>query len=395
MRTLGSIVLTIVFAASFAGLVAMHAVHSRVSTDTYFDDILQSSDVYRRLYDEVLLDPAFAPQVDALFGGVDIDRPEIVATMKELIAPAFLESTARTLIARMVDHLDGKKLDLTFDITPIVHGIRDFAPRTGDRLLARVKVRHVDTYAEFEAGWKTILAELSTTAKFPTELPDYPIPEDKQEEVFGLIVTAAQLDDQVPADVELAQAVAKDLVHGDTIAGIKRAAPRIIARVTAESIDKLTHNDYVAIVDGKDGPHYLFGPSGDVHDKIEHELALVQRINRVAGIGRVLAAIAMVLAGAGLVLLHRRGRAAALAWLGAASVVAGAVTFFGWLIARGHIDTSIRHEASSKAMPASFQTIVHDIFTRSVAGLTPAFWIPAAAIAALGVVLIAVAVARR
>jgi hypothetical protein len=396
VKTVGSFAIAVVLALSFVGFVAMHAVSTHVETESYFADLLDSTDFYRRLYDEVLVDPELAPVVDALAGGVDIAPDRLVETMKQLVDPKFLQDQTRLLTSRFVAHfVNDKKIDMTVDITPIVHRVRAFALDTAKKTLARIKYEHVASFAAFKAELERIVHDFKTKGAFPRALPTFEFSHDEGEEFAQLLVEAAHLSPDIPAQAEVIAAIRAGADAGDVQRALQIAGPALLESSIDESIRKLTHNDYVATVQLADGAHYILGPSGDVHEKIERELAQLRKLDRAAAIGRIICASVFGACVALLVVVHRRRASALLGWLGGAFVGAGALGFFGWLAVRALIATSITRAAAHAALPRSLQDIVRDLVRQGVEGFTRSIWIPSAAIAGLGVALVAGAIAAR
>jgi hypothetical protein len=372
MRWFSSAVAAIVMIVSFTSFLALHAIHQRVATESYFTNVLATSDVYRRLYDDLLADPEFAPELDELLGGVDVKRADLVATVKQLIPASYLEATAKQVIAHIVVHFDGDaELDLSFDITPIVAGIHDVSLQALSRGLAALPVKRADSYEAFLGELEKVVGALHGEGAIPDAIPSFPIPPEHRAEVAAVIVEAGG----DPAQVERA------IAHDDVAGAIRGAAGALLERLIATSIDRLTHNEYVKQV----GPRLMFGPGPVISTKIARDVAVIRRLNRAASTGQVVAAIAFVLAFCALLLLHRRD----FAWLGGALVASGAVAFVTWWFARGVAQRDLVSAASSKSLPAAFREILGDVMHNAVADFTPSFWIPAAVCAVLGCVLIA------
>src|SRR4051812_2550150 len=112
-KALTSVPLALLAVLGFGAVVSLHAVSARVANERYYSDALADSDVYRRLYDELLADPSFAPEVNELLGGLDLKREQVVATIQRLVPTSFLATTTQTLIGHLVVHFDhDAKLDL-------------------------------------------------------------------------------------------------------------------------------------------------------------------------------------------------------------------------------------------------------------------------------------------
>ena len=367
-RTLASGSAVAVIAAAFLALLALHAVSTRVAREGYFTGVLQSSEVFRRLYDDLLLDPEFAPEVDELLGGVNIKREEVVATIKQLVKPEYLEATANAVIGHLVAHFDGDaKLELSFDITEIVHNVHRIALDALARGLAAVPVKPAASYEEFRGELENFLGALGGDGTIPTAIPTFAVTPEQRAEVAELLAAAT-------GDNET---VAKAMANDDVAGAIRAAASSVVEKLIALSIDRLTHNAYVVEIAEPDGPHYILGPGEEITAKVDRKLALIRSLNRVATTGRIVAALVVIAGLAALIALHRRDRRTQLAWIGAAFVAAGAVAFVAWYIARGIAEKGLGDVAASKSLPAALRAILGDVVTNSIGNFTPGFWVPA------------------
>jgi hypothetical protein len=384
-KRIASAALAVVVAASMFGFLALHAVKTRVATDTYFSSVLRQTDAYRRLYDELLLDPEFAPELDAMLGGVDVRRDQIIATVRQLVPPDKLEAMANAVVSHLVVHLDGDgKLDLAVDITPIVTGVHEIAINALVAGLKRVPVKEVGSFEEFASQLDNLVSLLDGKGTIPDSIPHFTLGDEQQKVVLTVLHDAAHLNMEDPEQLPAIEAMQTAIAADDVATAIRLAAGIAIERLIIQSIDKLTHNAYVTEVDGK----FLFGPDRKATAQIESKLDPIRRADHLAGVGRVITGL-LVLAGlAGLIALHRRDRRAMFVWLGGTLVAAGAVVFIGWLVAHGIVDRDFATVADAKTLPASFRLILGDVFRTSTADFTPSFWVPALISAIAGVVFV-------
>jgi hypothetical protein len=376
--------------AGFVGFVATHSIHTHVAAPEYFEDSLEASRVYDRVYDEVLVDPAFAPRVDLLLGGVNLQREDVVATIRKVIEPAYLQRMANEVVARLVAHFEhDAPLDLSLDITPVIEHVDEIAAAAANEVLVRLPVKEAASLDEFVQEFQLVLGLMHGQGRFPDALPTYPIPPEHQDEVAAVLIQAAELSPSRPADAKVIAAIRDAVAAGDVPRAIRASAAALLRTLVARSVYALIHDPHVTTVERDDGTHYILAPSPAVTAKVDKRLAWIRRLNRASGWARVLAAGAFVAGLALLVLVWRGRRSYQLAWTGTALAAGGALAFVGWLVTRDATEKALTTFIQSrKSLPGSVRGIFDDVMTHSVASLTPSIWIPSVVAMALGLVLI-------
>lgn len=389
-KTIGSIALALLIVVGFVGFVATNAVGSHVQTEGYYKDALANNRVFDRMYDELLVDPKFAPQVDELLGGVNVKRTELVATMKQLVTPERLQEIADELIKHLVSHFGvGDKLELTFDITPIVEGIHDVAIRAAVEGLKAVPTKQSESYEQFIAEFTNVVQLLQGEGELPDSIPTYPIPEEDQDTAAGILVQAAGLDENDPDQKQVIDFIRDAIAKDDVALAIRVSAAALLEKLIDQSIMQLTSNEYVSHVDGAQGTRFLMGPGAEVTKTVDEKLELVKQLSDAAKWVRLAAAGVIVLALVGLVLMHRKRPKALCAWTGAPFVIAGVLMMIGWVIVDGIVRGQLGEVAQSPSLPPSFQQILKDVLESSIGNLSSSIWIPSIIATVVGAVLIA------
>lgn len=393
MKTFGSVVLAALVVVGFVGFLATHTIHANLATDAYFDKVLASSRLYDRLYDELLNDATFAPQIDALLGGIDVKREDAVAAVKRVVKPEYLEAAGKLLVKHLVAHLDNKAgLDLSIDITPIVERIHDVALELAAEGLAKLPVKQAASFDEFAVEFNNILLLMQGQGTIPSALPTYPLDAEQQRQVAAILVQAGGLDDSDPAQAKTVAAINQAVAASDVGRAIRVSADALLAKLIAQSIAILTDNEYVT----RDGGRYLLHPGEETTKKIQSKLAVIQNINQAAGWGQIASFVAIVVALGLLVVIHRHDPRRRLGWPGGALLAAGTLGFVGWLIVRPKAASALAEVAERKQnLPPALRDILADVLNKSVGGLTPTIWIPSVAVAGAGIVLIGFAMGAR
>lgn len=388
------VLLAITLVAGFAGFVAMHAIEARLVDESYYQEALADSRVYDRLYDELLMDPAFAPQVDALLGGIDMPRDKVVVTLKELIKPEYLRTIVDAIVGQLVGYLkDGRKLDLTLDITPIVQQMHDFAINTTAQLLEQAPVQEAASGEEFVAEFQKVLTALGAEGLPPTAIPSFPIPPEDHETVISLLMASSKLEAGSQNYEQVASAMREQLGQNNVAAAIKIAALITIEGLIQEKIREISENRFVRKLEDETGVHLVFGPTPAQNAKLESKLEVIQSLDATATWLRPVSAAVVVLSALGLFFLFRDDRRRRLLWPGSALLIAGAAGFLAWAAARGTIEERAVDLVDSQAsgLPPSLQKIMKDVASKSIDGIGTAIVIPALGIIVVGIVLMVLA----
>jgi len=388
------VLLAITLVAGFAGFVAMHAIEARLVDESYYQEALADSNVYDRLYDELLMDPAFAPQVDALLGGIDMPRDKVVVTLKELIKPEYLRTIVDAIVGQLVGYLkDGSKLDLTLDITPIVQQMHDFAINTTAQLLEQAPVQEAASGEEFVAEFQKVLTALGAEGLPPTAIPSFPIPPEDHETVISLLMASSKLEAGSENYETVASAMREQLGQNNVAAAIKIAALVTIEGLIQEKIREISENRFVRQLRDEAGVHLLFGPTPAQNAKLESKLEVIQSLDATATWLRPVSAAVVVLSALGLFFLFRDDRRRRLLWPGSALLIAGSAGFLAWAAARGTIEERAVDlvETQASGLPPSLQKIMKDVASKSIDGIGTAIVIPALGIIVVGIVLMVLA----
>ncbi|MCC6994446.1 MAG: hypothetical protein IT370_07445 [Deltaproteobacteria bacterium] len=392
-KALGAL-LALTLVAGFAGFVAMHAVEARLVDQSYYQEALADSHVYDRLYDDLLMDPAFAPQVDALLGGIDVPRDKVVVTLKELIKPEYLRTIVDAIVGQLVGYLkDGQKLDLTLDITPIVQGLHDFAINATTELLKQLPVQEAASGEEFVAEFQKVLAVLGQDGMPPSAIPSFPIPPEDHETVIGLLMQSTKLEPGSQDYESIAGAMREQLGQNNVANAIRMAALVTIEGLIQDKIREISENRFVRKLENETGVHLMFGPTPAQNAKLESKLEIIQSLDATATWLRPVCAAVVVLSALGLFFLFRDDRRRRLLWPGSALLIAGAAGFLAWAAARGTIVERAVDLVDSQAsgLPPSLQKIMKDVAEKSIDGVGTAIVIPALGIIVVGIVLMVLA----
>ena len=148
-RPLASLVLGAVFFLAFFAYLLFNLVDGHFLSADFYSQALAEQNVYARLYDEVLVDPALEDESMELLGNVDVPQNEMAGLARNIMPPDYLqgetERTLHNLIGYLKKDLDG--LELYIDLSgPLDNASGELVQYAEDRI-DRIEVVQTDAGA--------------------------------------------------------------------------------------------------------------------------------------------------------------------------------------------------------------------------------------------------------
>lgn len=148
-RPLASLVLGAVFFLAFFAYLLFNLVDGHFLSADFYSQALAEQNVYARLYDEVLVDPALEDESMELLGNVDVPQNEMAGLARNIMPPDYLqgetERTLHNLIGYLKKDLDG--LELYIDLSgPLDNASGELVKYAEDRI-DRIEVVQTDAVA--------------------------------------------------------------------------------------------------------------------------------------------------------------------------------------------------------------------------------------------------------
>jgi hypothetical protein len=384
MRVLAAI-LSVLVVIGFAVFVGTQAVRGNLIEEGFYERTLRDKKVYDRIYDDLLADKEFAPQIDALLGGVDIKREDVAATIKQIAKPEYVRAMVETAIGGLIRYIQGGKLEFNLDITPVIEGIHGVVIGYAMEEIGQAPVKQSASLEAFVQEFGAVIVSLANEGSLPDVVPSYPIPPEHRMEVAQILVSAGNLDVDNPEHAEVIEGLVGALANDDVAQAIKLSAAALLYQQITESILQLTNNSVVRQAEGKNGLQFVLSPPASVTDKLAGKLKVVQTAGKAASWARILGVVLMVFCLAGIVWIFRGDRIRQLRWAGAPLMIGGVIGFVAWTVGRSLITDKVEGVvAKTGSLPPSLKRIITDVSGSVVTDLTPSFWIPSVVLIAVG-----------
>ena len=118
-RPLASIALGILFFIAFFAYLLFNMIDSHLLSSAYYAEALSENNVYSRLYDEVLVDPALEDEAKELLGNVEVPQEDVAAVARNIMPPLYLQGETERGLDNLIGYLkkDTDDLDLYIDLS--------------------------------------------------------------------------------------------------------------------------------------------------------------------------------------------------------------------------------------------------------------------------------------
>ncbi len=401
-KKIGAIAVAVFMVIGFILFVATGAVKGKVMSEGFLGKALAKQRVYDRMFDDLVNDPAFKPQLEALFGGINVKPDDIKDQIKAIMGvppcdedtkkagnceKGYLQDLIESSITSFTRFFNGDKLQIDLKITQIVQGIADTMWKYTEAEIDATPVKEIATEQEIEQELIGMLQKMAQ-GELPEYIPTYPIPEDPQiqQALVALLAQAGQLDPAKGPEHEAAiQQIAVHIASNQLVEAIKVSCKTMMYQLIEQSVLALTDNAYVRRVESE----VVLSPPASIQNSLASKLGMVQTAGEIAGWAQVGGIVIVVLGAAGLGFMYRDDKRAAMRWIGTPVFIGGAIMFITWLVAKGMVTTKIESVVNkSKALPESLRKIMTDVAGEVMNGMTPAFYIPSIVAIVIGAGLI-------
>jgi hypothetical protein len=352
---------------------------------------LARADAHERVYTEVLADPEFADQKEALLGDLGIPQDLAVQAralgvnvLRWTVPPSTLAGWSDAVISQVLAYVRGDtaRLDVDVAVDELVARIPVTTVREVRSLMAHAADLTVATLPELQRALGELVDDLAA-GQVPASIPVLGGTSFDPTAVADAIVDA--VGDQV--DEELRQMLLATVLAGDQRDAVIDAAAVVVAAHASAAADRLRADptvDVVALVaDRSDRP-------------VTEVVATLDTVRDLAWwFDPWTAFLGVVLAVAGaiaLLVLHRDERRRAAWWLAGALGGAAVAVAVAWFVIRGVVGAPLAPATSAGAdgwdLPAGVQAVLADVLDDVGGRLTQVTW-RSVAVLALGALLIA------
>ena len=145
-RPLASMVLGLVAFLAFFAYLFFNLVDGHVLSTDFYAEALSENEVYARLYDEVLVDPALEDEAKELLGNVDVPQEDVAAVAKRIMPPAYLQQETERTLDGLIDYLkrDTDDLDLYIELAEPLENASKELVVYAERRIDEIEVQLVD-----------------------------------------------------------------------------------------------------------------------------------------------------------------------------------------------------------------------------------------------------------
>lgn len=272
VRWAGSVVLAVLFALSFSGYVVTKVVTGSLANSQFYTNAFRSNEIYRRVYSDLLADPALRDVTRQLLGGLRVEPQaadavygHAVSTLHLVLPPEELQRAVEDMIAELIAYLSGERdrFDATLDFSAVLEDERlldhvmtavqavesqfiaqttvsgELLPRDDEGRIAvdlNVLVSALDSHLDALAEGR-----LEALPPWINEVETSQLSEADRQRIIAVMMSAPGLDDSVESGVDgLTRAEFQMQIEGalanDDLPGAIIIAARVFANVHARDV---------------------------------------------------------------------------------------------------------------------------------------------------------------
>ena len=263
LRSVLALVLGAVVFFGFLFLLFFSNFSDKLLNSEFYTDTISGEDAYNRVYDQVLLDPELLGTTQDLLGDIQvISEEEIVALLRQIVSPAYLQTQVEGSIRRTVDYFneDRDTLELYVEVGPPLANIkpvlfRYIAQRIESLILEDLSnpACTINRVNELADGYASRWSELAD-GKVPQTIPSLESLDSTCRSLifdvaFSSVASGSSLNDDAKAGF---RAIEGDIrrefvVEGDTHGVLKLAARPLATPLMDDAIDRIKQE-----LDGQD-----------------------------------------------------------------------------------------------------------------------------------------------
>jgi hypothetical protein len=401
--TLAMVLLVTVGAAIRAG---SDVVHHGVLQPGMYERTFARHDVYRRIYSDVLTDPAVRNATDELLGGLTLSGSSLTETsalsvglVRLALPPSRLREIGDQLTRDVLSYLRGDTAILAADVdlSAVLRRLDETVDVALRKLLSTAATSVLDDLGSYESAVRSFADDLAN-GEVPASIP--------------IVGGRAVSDDQIFRVIDAIAGLGLSPTVRDQVLAAVRSGDEREALIAASSLLVREHLErLVADLERRNGDRIdmvdaLGRATGQPQRQAIASLNTIRRSLRWAPAWADQAGLVLVLAGvAGVVWIHRRDRERAVVLVGVTLIAASLGTAAAWSLVASRFGSPIAaatDETVGNDLPAAVRRLLVDIDTsirfemRSIIGRqTDALFVAGAGLAAVGLVPALVAGVRQ
>ena len=388
---------------------------NRLVTAEVYRVAISDTDAYNRVYDEVLADETLRDQTDDLLGDIEIATyDDVVALLREIMPPAYLQEQTENNIDRFTGYLRGEteRLEIYVELRAPLERVEPAARAWVFRFIDELEIAEptdsgcsLDATRRLAAGYAEPVARLSKGKPVESAPSLKSLTRTCREQDFDRWLNLTLSDPAIDSRASLLLGEAREelrqpFVEGDTRAFLKAAATPLIGPLIDDAIAdirrELQPNDRLDLIE------QVAEESGDLtrEDIEDQAAALRERMNAARGTGKYIAFLVVALGSLLLSAVHLPRPTAMLRWPGTVLVVGGTVCLGVGLALNSIIPGQLKKaitlsEFNTAEVPTSALNLAGDLLESFGRQATAGFVPPAVAVILLGAALIVASVFKN
>ena len=388
---------------------------NRLVTAEVYRVAISDTDAYNRVYDEVLADDALRDQTDDLLGDIEIATyDDVIALLREIMPPAYLQEQTENNIDRFTGYLRGEaeRLEFYVELRAPLERVEPAARAWVFRFIDELEIAEptdfgcsLDATRRLAAGYAEPVARLSKGKPVESAPSLKSLTRTCREQDFDRWLNLTLSDPAIDSRaslllVEAREELRQPFVEGDTRAFLKAAATPLIGPLIDDAIAdirrELQPNDRLDLIE------QVAEESGDLtrEDIEDQAAALRERMNAARGTGKYIAFLVVALGSLLLSAVHLPRPTAMLRWSGTVLVVGGTVCLGVGFVLNSIIPGQLKKaitlsEFNTAEVPISALNLAGDLLESFGRQATAGFVPPAVAVILLGAALIAASVFKN
>ncbi len=376
---------------------------------------ISDTDAYNRLYDEAPADEALRDQTDDLLGDIEIATyDDVVALLREIIPPAYLQEQTENNIDRFTGYLRGEteRLEIYVELRAPLERVEPAALAWVFRFIDELEIAEptdsdcsLDATRRLASGYAEPFVRLSKGKPVESAPSLKSLTRTCREQDFDRWLDLALSDQAINSRASLFLGEAREelrqpFIEADTRAFLKAAATPLIGPLIDDAIAdirrELQPNDRLDLVE------QVAEESGDLtrEDIEDQAAALRELVNAARGAGKYIAILVVALGSLLLAAVHLPKPTAMLRWPGTVLVVGGTVCMVVGFVLNSIIPGQLKYvitlsEFNTAEAPPSAVKLAGDLLESFGRQVTAGFVPPAVAVILLGAALIAASVLKK
>jgi hypothetical protein len=391
MRAFGSLVFGCLVLGAFIAYLGSDAARGVFLNPDSYKETMEEEDIYNRVYDELLVDPAFQEKTLSVMGGYQVPSEDLASLSRDILPPAYLEMQTESAIDGVAAYLrnDNNDPHAYIDLNIPLSNIRPVVEEYLSDRIDSITLTPVSTPGELSQEFIALFLSLER-GEIPQRAPSLAsIPLSFRLQAYDEAVASFEARSRLQSPISISALalegqsvrIKAEILEGDIRAALKVATSAIAAPVIDSAVLQLRQDldsagrldlvDKVAGADGKSRAELL--------EESDRARGFLDSFNKAT---QVTALTVMALATVLLIAIHLPQWRYSFLWSGFALLTAGVFALLVGLVVRTQI--SDRELLQCGDLPASACNMLSDISSNLISTAGGGILMPAIIVTAIG-----------